>query len=153
MGKYFPVDRTQTLPSSFHLCLPNPPLLPTTPLCQPQWLQGEVVELCARLDPVSSSSSPCHPGPSHQPPMTACSLLTNPPFLWYSLCQFSHSLFVIFIFLLLSIFLELRCVLSSLFLSGLLFLGPFFFFSPFLSLFLLFCYLLSWAGFFFPFYV
>lgn len=52
--------------------------------CQSQWLQGEVVELCTRLDPVSSSTGPGHQGSSHQPPMIASSPLTNPPFLWYS---------------------------------------------------------------------
>lgn len=90
---YFSVDKS----SFYQICLPSPSLLlffpltflpppPPPPLAHvdPQWLQGEVVELCARSDPMSSSTGAGHQGPSHQPPMTASSPLTNPPSLWYS---------------------------------------------------------------------
>lgn len=91
------VSRSPSLRLMFGLSNRLPPLLPCSsplpfllplcfsPFCQTQWLQGEAVELCARLDPVSSSTGPGHQGPSHQPPMIACSLLTNPSLLWYRL--------------------------------------------------------------------
>lgn len=78
-------------PNFAFLLLPLPAVPPLISSCGPQWLQGEVVELCARLDPMSSSSGPGHQGSSHQPPMIACPLHTDPPFLWYSISQSSFS--------------------------------------------------------------
>lgn len=111
------VSRSPSLRVMFGLSNRLPPLLPCSsplpfllplcfsPFCQTQWLQSEAVELCARLDPVSSSTGPGHQGPSHQPPMIACSLLTNPSLLWYRLnslplsspCHFFFSLLWIFL--------------------------------------------------------